>query len=470
MSECAVCGGEAKFKILSTGDELCATCRANYRTLVASYKISDRETLVRSLSSRITPLKCAVPNPRRWSANPIRLGKRRPHQRFYTSKVIRVPRDQRLFGEYYKRILDADTGGRATVFGKTPAEVRKESLRTQRLMIKIPSAFKFTPPAERETPSKPYVTPGTGPLKAGENPWEPEDSLPKSYKSIAGMSEAGAVKEMVKEASAEEKAGAVEAGVNPMHVRGHPCKVCGKPSIGEVGGEALCGKHLAIAMKKQTGKFGLGGASAFQYNPLDVTVKGIPTSAVGAVMGNPEGPGAKFDHHRQIPPPCFHYDSFKTVPLRHTKYPRKGRYYVPGALAITGRVRKRCQKKFGEPGKRVKYLQWGIQSILTPKGAGLKATRGERAMENPVYYGVLAGKVQKFGKRFHSYSAWAKNKFGVSRNPSFSGFLATTFAALKRKKKKKDEPKKEEAPVAKEEEPDNLTLPGERPAGEEWWP
>lgn len=126
---------------------------------------------------------------------------------------------------------------------------------------------------------------------------------------------------------------------------------------------------------------------------------------------NPEGEGSNFDHHRQAPPQCFAVDSYRTVPLEHTEYPESGRYMVKGALAVTGRLKKGCKAKWGIPGKRVKFRAWGIQSILTPKAAGLKVTAKERALENPEkHYLVPTENAKKFGTRFHALSEYVKKK------------------------------------------------------------
>jgi hypothetical protein len=157
----------------------------------------------------------------------------------------------------------------------------------------------------------------------------------------------------------------------------------------------------------------------YAKNPLDISVKGVPTSPVGAVLGNPYSPAAKYDHHRQVPPQCFESVSFKTVPLEHTEYPRTGRYRVPGAIAVTGRLRKGCKAKFGIKGKRVRFHAWAIQSILTPKAVGMRVTSGERALENPVsFHRVMVKDIEKYGKRFHAYTEWVTKNFRAKANPS----------------------------------------------------
>lgn len=104
------------------------------------------------------------------------------------------------------------------------------------------------------------------------------------------------------------------------------------------------------------------------------------------VVSNPEvsGSKAKFHHHRQISPTCFQEDKLYNVPLEHTRYPRSGKYSVPGARAIVGKLKPRCLEKFGRRGLRVKYRKWATQSILTPKNLHLKPTATERKLErNP---------------------------------------------------------------------------------------
>ena len=133
------------------------------------------------------------------------------------------------------------------------------------------------------------------------------------------------------------------------------------------------------------------------------------------VVSNPTGPGSVYDRHRQIPPTCFEVNSFRTVPLDHTTYPKKGRYNVAGAKAVVGRLRKTCAKKWADRGVRVKHRAWAIQSILTPKSAGIKTTPAEYALDKP--YGMKNPNVKEPGVRFHEMTRHVLKKFGASKNP-----------------------------------------------------
>ena len=66
----------------------------------------------------------------------------------------------------------------------------------------------------------------------------------------------------------------------------------------------------------------------------------------------PYGPKAKYIHHRQIRPGKFVKNSFRIVPLSHTKYKGK-KFKGEGVKAIVGILKK---TKASE-----------IQSILVPK-------------------------------------------------------------------------------------------------------
>lgn len=130
-----------------------------------------------------------------------------------------------------------------------------------------------------------------------------------------------------------------------------------------------------------------------------------PTPVPGAatIVANPEMPGskAKYHRHRQIPPSCFQgtEDKFKTVDIRHTDYPRRGRYFRKGVKAIVGRLKRSCMEKFGKRGKRVKFHAWATQSILTPKKYRMKPTVGEKKLEsNPdaAPIGVYFAKIKKW--------------------------------------------------------------------------
>ena len=345
------------------------------------------------------------------------------------------------------RLFDSQTGGRASVMAYTPAEVRKEVGRTKKLMIKSPQSFKFTPPTERDTP--PEQPPALGPVGPVHNPpggewavtWRPLDSdLPKGG---AGFSTREAAERWARARGITEAdhqlrvfkvpfvgvsnplpadpvgayMGAVDAGARAVAPAVGVTPPTSNPGVVKYYVEKFKMKMGRGVTQQTTESWvnGIGDATPGQKVEI---LRQIQNWQLGASR-NPEGPSAKYDHHRQIPPPCFHYESFKTVPLRHTSYPRSGRYMVPGALAVTGRIRKPCAAKWAEHGKRVRFKSWAVQSILTPKGAGLRVTRGERALENPLQiYTVVGEKVRKFGKRFYAYTAWAKRKFGITENPA----------------------------------------------------
>jgi hypothetical protein len=537
MSECAVCGRAAGFRILSTGDELCAACRENYRTLVGNYKIADRETLLRSLSSRLFPARWevnAIPNPpatvtvTTGSARIVMDGNQqndklsdkiidavgeivnlddaplpktswgKPRRGMFTTLIKFIPGEvdktkaAKIEAKIKRMVVNQKIG--ANPGGEQPPalgpvgpkrnpkpsfhQVATKAVQIRKLAEDInfmtvplgdnPTREKQAQNIERvssrvidlaneiEATADIMKNPANPPGGEWAVTWRPLDSdTPKGgagfptqeaaerWARARGITESDnqlrvfktpgfvtmnpmtpeeerELDEAVKELPQPFRA-AVGPIVKPMAKVGAAVAPSVVRAVDNPGNVSYYVEKFKMKMGKGTTPQvteswvnGIGDATPGQKVEI---LRQIQNWQLGASR-NPEGSSAKFDHHRQIPPPCFHYDSFKTVPLRHTRYPRKGRYSVPGALAVVGRIRKGCLKKFGEPGKRVGYLQWGVQSILTPKGAGLKVTRGESAMENPAYYGVLATAVYKFGKRFHSYTEWAKEKFGVMANPA----------------------------------------------------
>ena len=173
-----------------------------------------------------------------------------------------------------------------------------------------------------------------------------------------------------------------------------------------------CKDRLVTAIRKAGGKL-----------ELNVAIKNFHALGAGiaTIKGNPVKPWSKarFDRHRQAPPECFFTRTFRTVPIRHTSYPRNAPYNVKGALAGVGRIKKPCAAKYAERGVRVKYRAWAIQSILTPKDAGLRPTKSEMALENPsVIYTVTKANVRKFGSPFDAMTLWARKHIGP--NPKIS--------------------------------------------------
>jgi hypothetical protein len=88
----------------------------------------------------------------------------------------------------------------------------------------------------------------------------------------------------------------------------------------------------------------------------------------------PYGPKARYKHDRQRSPTEFYADSFRTVPLHHTKY--RGKKYAwykrkkSGARAVVARSKK--------------TKKWGIQSILIPKTkAQMRKPRKPRKARKP---------------------------------------------------------------------------------------
>jgi hypothetical protein len=174
---------------------------------------------------------------------------------------------------------------------------------------------------------------------------------------------------------------------NPQTGGFHPERFCKR-----------CRTRMVAALRKAGGRM-----------ELNALMNGI-TGGIAPVETNPEKPDSKaqFHRHRQAPPECFYAMSYRTVPLEHTTYPKTGPYMVPGALAITSRIKQPCAKKYGERGVRVRYRAWATQSILTPKEFGLRPTRAEMALENPtMLYTITDYNVKKYGRPFWAMKSWA---------------------------------------------------------------
>ncbi|VVB53403.1 Uncharacterised protein [uncultured archaeon] len=214
-----------------------------------------------------------------------------------------------------------------------------------------------------------------------------------------------------------------------------PCVVCEKSTNVYFEGKPYCSKHMEDIRKKISKQHGLnpikvngreepkmyldegqareiyeqmkaddpdriGNFEEWKRSEKDIYTFEVPPS------NNPTGPKSRFDHHRQIPPQCFQTISWATVPIEHTPY--KGKYRVKGALAVTGRLKKKCADRWGERGVRVWRRAWAIQSIMTPKSAGMRTTKGEMALENPGFKPTLMAKtiIKKFGTSFREMEDW----------------------------------------------------------------
>jgi len=413
MSQCAVCGNPAPYLLTKTGDSLCAGCRKNYRTVVRN---PHRPTSRKSLMAKLKDM----------------MGTVNPHG-FAEDDRVRI-----IGGEYKgeKGVIMRSMGGGHYKVGCPSGhpEIHKRHLRRIfKIRGRNPNAKAMF---KKEAAEHPTLPPSAvkqivaDHIAAGENP-----------------AEAGAIGKLDDAGRAVYKKTGVPMGlvdvVNPKARKVEcTCGVWGPKAWPESTHKKYCpfhgmtAKEIRAAMKNPakpkaeimhegttyywTGKVGTHiatGRPSAEYKSAPDVIWAFYDGTV-CPDKNPYSKEARYDHHRKIDPRCFQTTSFRTVPLSHTDYPESGAYMVKGAKAVVGRLKMPCMEKLDISGAH--KGKWAVQTILTPKGAGLKPSPVEYSLEskNPIELYTVTDKNARKGKWFPKYGEWVRKMFSKNPHPT----------------------------------------------------